>query len=148
MDEDNETTYETPKSLCLNRNYIFICVYWWIRQRIRNTLIVVDRYLGRASSGIVLSPMIRRYLSTTSKCSGFLMALTDDYVTRAYEIATIAISYEGLANSSVCRECFCYLIRGTIIYHLYGITTIDMSYVGLINSSVWHKICYYLIPRT
>ena len=25
--------------------YTFICVYWWTRQRIDNTLIVVDRYL-------------------------------------------------------------------------------------------------------
>ena len=25
--------------------YTFICVYWWTRQRIHNTLIVVDRYL-------------------------------------------------------------------------------------------------------
>ena len=32
--------YETPTFLCLN-----LCVYWWTRQRIHNTLIVVDRYL-------------------------------------------------------------------------------------------------------
>ena len=45
MDDDDETTYETPKFLFLNLNYIFICVYWWMKQRIHNTLIVVDRYL-------------------------------------------------------------------------------------------------------
>ena len=28
-----------------NLKYTFICVYWWTRQRIHNTLIVVDRYL-------------------------------------------------------------------------------------------------------
>ena len=32
-------------SLVLTLKYIFICVYWWTRQRIHNTLIVVDRYL-------------------------------------------------------------------------------------------------------
>ena len=29
----------------LTLKYTFICVYWWTRQRIHNTLIVVDRYL-------------------------------------------------------------------------------------------------------
>ena len=32
-------------SCVLTLKYIFICVYWWTRQRIHNTLIVVDRYL-------------------------------------------------------------------------------------------------------
>ena len=32
-------------SCVLTLNYTFICVYWWTRQRIHNTLIVVDRYL-------------------------------------------------------------------------------------------------------
>ena len=31
--------------LCFNIKYTFICVYWWTRQRIHNTLIAVDRYL-------------------------------------------------------------------------------------------------------
>ena len=31
-------------SCVLTSKYIFICVYWWTRQRIHNTLIVVDRY--------------------------------------------------------------------------------------------------------
>ena len=31
--------------VCLTSKYTFICVYWWTRQRIHNTLIVVDRYL-------------------------------------------------------------------------------------------------------
>ena len=35
MDDDDETTYEMAISL----------VYWWMRQRIYNTLIVIDRYL-------------------------------------------------------------------------------------------------------
>ena len=29
----------------LTLKYTFICVYWWTRQRIHNTLIAVDRYL-------------------------------------------------------------------------------------------------------
>ena len=34
------------RSFCvLTLKYTFICVYWWTRQRIHNTLIVVDRYL-------------------------------------------------------------------------------------------------------
>ena len=33
------------RSCVLTLKYIFICVYWWTRQRIHNTLIVVDRYL-------------------------------------------------------------------------------------------------------
>ena len=45
MDDDGETTYETPMFLCLTLKYMYICVYWWTRQRIHNTLIVVDRYL-------------------------------------------------------------------------------------------------------
>ena len=45
MDDDDETTYETPTFLCLTLKYTFICVCWWTRQRIHNTLIVVDRYL-------------------------------------------------------------------------------------------------------
>ena len=72
-------------SCVLTLRYTFICVYWWTRQRIHNTLIVVDRYLrlmgdkndsrlGGASSGIVLSPIRRRYRSTTSRCSGFLLS--------------------------------------------------------------------------
>ena len=32
-------------SCVLVLKYTFICVYWWTRQRIHNTLIVVDRYL-------------------------------------------------------------------------------------------------------
>ena len=35
-----------PRCSCvLTLKYTFICVYWWTRQRIHNTLIVVDRYL-------------------------------------------------------------------------------------------------------
>ena len=56
MDDDGETNYETPMFPRLNLNrkykdyvlrYTFICVYWWTRQRIHNTLIMVDRYLRR-----------------------------------------------------------------------------------------------------
>ena len=32
-------------SCVLTLKYTFICVYWWTRQRIHNTFIVVDRYL-------------------------------------------------------------------------------------------------------
>ena len=32
-------------SCVLTLKYTFICVYWWTRQRIHNTLIAVDRYL-------------------------------------------------------------------------------------------------------
>ena len=43
------TTVRQPtkrrRSCVLTLKYIFICVYWWTRQRIHNTLIVVDRYL-------------------------------------------------------------------------------------------------------
>ena len=45
LDDDGETPYETLTFLCLTLKYTFICVYWWTRQRIHNTLIVVDRYL-------------------------------------------------------------------------------------------------------
>ena len=44
MDDDDETTYETTMFLCFNFKIIFICVYWWTRQRI---------HIGGASSGIV-----------------------------------------------------------------------------------------------
>ena len=69
-------------SCVLTLKYIFICVYLWTRQRILNTLIVVDPYLRLM--GIkkfqtrgcfvwnFLSPIRRRYQSTTSRCSGFL----------------------------------------------------------------------------
>ena len=33
-------------SCVLTLKYTLICVYWWTRQRIHNTLIVVDRYLS------------------------------------------------------------------------------------------------------
>ena len=43
------TTVRQPtKRRCpsvLTLKYTFICVYWWTRQRIHNTLIAVDRYL-------------------------------------------------------------------------------------------------------
>ena len=43
------TTVRQPtkrrRSCVLTLKYIFICVYWWTRHRIHNTLIVVDRYL-------------------------------------------------------------------------------------------------------
>ena len=43
------TTVRQPtkrqRSCVLTSKYIFICVYWWTRQRIHNTLIVVDWYL-------------------------------------------------------------------------------------------------------
>ena len=43
------TTVRQPtkrrRSCVLTLNYTFICVYCWTRQRIHNTLIVVDRYL-------------------------------------------------------------------------------------------------------
>ena len=32
-------------SCVLTLKYTFLCVYWWTRQRIHNSLIVVDRYL-------------------------------------------------------------------------------------------------------
>ena len=47
MDDDDVRTYETEIFLCLTLKYTFICVYWWTRQRLHNTLIVVDRYLRR-----------------------------------------------------------------------------------------------------
>ena len=46
MDGGDETTYETPIFLCLILKCTFICVYWWTRQIIHNTLILVGRYLG------------------------------------------------------------------------------------------------------
>ena len=43
------TTVRQPtkrwRSCVLTLKYTFICVYWWTRQRIHNTLIVVNRYL-------------------------------------------------------------------------------------------------------
>ena len=43
------TTVRQPtkrrRSCVLTLKYTFICVYWWTRQRIHDTLIVVDRYL-------------------------------------------------------------------------------------------------------
>ena len=43
------TTVRQPtkrqRSCVLTLKYTFICVYWWTRQRIHNTSIVVDRYL-------------------------------------------------------------------------------------------------------
>ena len=43
------TTMKQPMkrrcSCVLTLKYTFICVYWWTRQRIHNTLIVVDWYL-------------------------------------------------------------------------------------------------------
>ena len=43
------TTVRQPTKLrcscVLTLKYTCICVYWWTRQRIHNTLIVVDRYL-------------------------------------------------------------------------------------------------------
>ena len=43
------TTVRQPtkrwRSCVLTLKCTFICVYWWTRQRIHNTLIVVDRYL-------------------------------------------------------------------------------------------------------
>ena len=41
MDDDRKRRY----SCALTLKYTFIGVYWWTRQRIHNTLIVVDRYL-------------------------------------------------------------------------------------------------------
>ena len=36
----------TCRCSCISTlKYTFICVYWWTRQRIHNTLVVVDRYL-------------------------------------------------------------------------------------------------------
>ena len=45
MDDDGEITYNRRCSCVLTLKYTFICVYWWTRQRIHNTLVVVDRYL-------------------------------------------------------------------------------------------------------
>ena len=45
MYDDGETTYKRRCSCTLTLKYTFICAYWWTRQRIHNTLIVVDRYL-------------------------------------------------------------------------------------------------------
>ena len=36
---------ERRRFCVLTLRYNFICVYWWTRQRIHNTLIAVDRYL-------------------------------------------------------------------------------------------------------
>ena len=45
MDDDGETTSEMPMFLCFNLKIHLFCVYSRTRQRIHNTLIVVDRYL-------------------------------------------------------------------------------------------------------
>ena len=37
MDDDGEASYETLCSRVLTSKYTFICVYWWMRQRIHNT---------------------------------------------------------------------------------------------------------------
>ena len=76
MDDDDETTYETAMFLCLTLKYTFICVHWWTRQRIHNTLIVVDRYLRLMGDKTIpdsAEPRCR-YRSTTSRCSGFLQS--------------------------------------------------------------------------
>ena len=39
------TTVRQPTKRRCSFKCTFICVYWWTRQRIHNTLIVVDRYL-------------------------------------------------------------------------------------------------------
>ena len=42
------TVRQSKKRQCscvLTLKYTFICVYWWTRQKIHNTLIVVDQYL-------------------------------------------------------------------------------------------------------
>ena len=71
------TTVRQPtkrrRSSVLTLKYTVICVYWWTRQKIHNTLIVEDRYLRLMGDKIVLSPIRRSYRSTTSRCSGFLL---------------------------------------------------------------------------
>ena len=54
MDDDGETAYKRRRSCVLTLKYTFICVHWWTRQRIHNTLIVVDRYLRRMGDKTIL----------------------------------------------------------------------------------------------
>ena len=47
MDDDGETTYETPMFMCFNiKIHLYLC-FWLTRHRIHKILIVVDRYLRR-----------------------------------------------------------------------------------------------------
>ena len=55
MDDDGETTYETPMFPCFQHKIHRICVYWSKKQRIHIALIVVDLYLqhqGEVDSSI------------------------------------------------------------------------------------------------
>ena len=64
------TTVRQPtKSRCtcvLTLKYTFICVYWWTRQRIRKTLIMVDRYLLRKGDKTFYAPRFIPHLSQVS----------------------------------------------------------------------------------
>ena len=48
-------------SCVLSLKYTFICVCWWTRQRIHNTLIVVDRYLRLMGDKIPHSSQVSIY---------------------------------------------------------------------------------------
>ena len=72
MDDDGETTNETPMYLRFNlKMHLYLC-FFVVDQYLRLMGDKKDSRLGGASSGIVLSPIRRRYRSTTSRCSGFL----------------------------------------------------------------------------
>ena len=67
MDDDGETTYGTLMFLCFNLKNTFICVNWWTRQRIHNTLIVVDRYLRIMGDQTI--PVWNRFIPHSSQVS-------------------------------------------------------------------------------
>ena len=83
MYDDDEKTYETPIFLYVNlKVHLYLC--FLVNETTNPQLFDCcrsipathggynDSRLGEASSGIVLSPILRRYRSTTSRWSGFL----------------------------------------------------------------------------
>ena len=82
MDDDGETTYERRCSCVFTLKYTVIRVYWWTRQRIHNTLIVVDRYLRLKGDKTILD-------SAESRLESFYLPF----------VAGIDLPHQGVVDS-------------------------------------------------
>ena len=86
----------------LTLKYTFICVYWWTRQKIHNTLIVVDRYLrlmGNKTSPYSAQPRLESFYSP-------FVASID--LSRQGVVDSYSPLHIDIFNTVTLRHCICF----------------------------------------
>ena len=111
---------ECQCSCVLTLKYTFVCVYWWTRQRIHNTLIVVDRYLWFMRGKVIPD-------SAEPHLESFYLPF----------VAGIGLPHQGVVDSHSLqhdKDKFGYMIHARILIHnvetLVACLVIILAYLG------------------